>query len=493
MAKWPTVATPQIADCPLPFDRWTKGIGPREGGAPPPQRLVPAACGAARRELRHDTGHGRQMGGGKIVTPELSQAFCGRRDLNFPTLAEVAEAAREARGTVDPVKSAVTLLRARARDQPERLAPNPDGAVAQPKPPRPQRSVSFAEDLLVSSMVYGSAEEDAEASHRAELARKLALARSDPKQAEVIASTLSSPAVEIDAPAPQERLPADIDRHRARVSRLTAMEAADGGASTPPALSRLDTGVGEWLSSQGAGEAMAGRLRSELGVETLRDLIVAIQDPADWSSFIPHDLQRGDRLWSALKAEVDELLLAPQPEPESESEPEPEPELEPQVDVEQQRIALLQQKLAEVRANPDATEAVAADLSIASRAEEEKSGAAAAAAVIEEAVPDLEEEEEKRRRALLQQRLAEARASKTRAAQIELELEEQPEPEPECSPPPPSPAIAPPTAAAQADAPQTAVAPPATKPQAAPSVERKRKSGGLFACCGAPSESSSSS
>ncbi len=151
-------------------------------------------------------------------------------------------------------------------------------------------------------------------------------------------------------------------------------------------------------------------------------------------------------------------------------EPEPEPELAPEIDDEQQRIMLLQQKLEQVRADPDAAVDTLAELP----------GPA------EEAIPD-EAASEQERRAQLEKRLAEARSSEVRAAEIELEVAEAHSADKTAAQP-----TAGSPAARLGD--QSTVSPdPSLPPSTTPSeqaptdrtvqAQRKRKPG-LFACCG---------
>lgn len=102
------------------------------------------------------------------------------------------------------------------------------------------------------------------------------------------------------------------DRRRTAAKRLISARSADG--TFPSALSRLDMDVAKWLRSQPAAPGdvskLAASMRTEFGVVTLRDLIVAVQDPADWGIFIPGDVgspahhRTCDLLWAALQAEV---------------------------------------------------------------------------------------------------------------------------------------------------------------------------------------------
>lgn len=99
----------------------------------------------------------------------------------------------------------------------------------------------------------------------------------------------------------------------------------------PAQQPRLDLDVGAWLEAQNealpitrAGSpkerALADVLRTELQVNTLRDLIGTIQHPADWASIIPADPDRCQRLWLALLREVD-LLKASMPEGQTKDVP----------------------------------------------------------------------------------------------------------------------------------------------------------------------------
>jgi hypothetical protein len=100
---------------------------------------------------------------------------------------------------------------------------------------------------------------------------------------------------------------------------------------TPSQQPRLDLDVGAWLEAQnealpvsraGSSEerALADVLRTKLQVSTLRDLMGAIRRPADWTSVIPADPDRCQRLWQALLREV-ELVKAAAPERQAEDVP----------------------------------------------------------------------------------------------------------------------------------------------------------------------------
>eukprot|EP01043_Picozoa_sp_COSAG02_P080305 COSAG02_NODE_19019_length_905_cov_0.642680_1_plen_125_part_10 len=100
---------------------------------------------------------------------------------------------------------------------------------------------------------------------------------------------------------------------------------------TPSQQPRLDLDVGAWLEAQnealpvsraGSSEerALADVLRTKLQVSTLRDVMGAIRRPADWTSGIPADPDRCQRLWQALLREV-ELVKAAAPERQAEDVP----------------------------------------------------------------------------------------------------------------------------------------------------------------------------
>ena len=83
----------------------------------------------------------------------------------------------------------------------------------------------------------------------------------------------------------QGRIRGAQDRRRAAATRLVMSRAAGDGS---PTLSWLDVDVGDWLIAHDEPE-LVDAARSEFGVETLRDLLAVIQDPADATMFIPED------------------------------------------------------------------------------------------------------------------------------------------------------------------------------------------------------------
>jgi hypothetical protein len=155
-------------------------------------------------------------------------------------------------------------------------------------------------------------------------------------------------------------------------------------------------------------------------------------------------------------------------DPEPESEPEPEPAAAAaEIDPEQQRVVLLQQKLERVRADPDATVDVLAELS----------------GRVEEAVPD-EAASEHARLAQLATRLAEARSSEARAAEIELQAAEAHSADETAAQPAASIAMTQCNVSPDvASLPSSTTASDQATTHRAVQAERKRKSG-LFACCG---------
>ena len=184
------------------------------------------------------------------------------------------------------------------------------------------------------------------------------------------------------------------------------------------------------------------------------------------------ELARSDPEAAAAIAATLAAKLPTTEEPQPEPEPEPEPRAGAGVDAEideQQRRLLLQQRLEQVRADPNLTASVAAELF--ARPERSITGPATDAPADE-------------RRPQLEQRLAEARSSEVRAAEMELELsgaqsagEQAAEPSAAESP-----------AAWRAPELQPEPAVPSMQPSAptapTPKVHPKRKPG-LFACCGA--------
>ena len=180
------------------------------------------------------------------------------------------------------------------------------------------------------------------------------------------------------------------------------------------------------------------------------------------------ELARSDPEAAAAIAATLAAKLPTTEEPQPEPEPEPEPGADAEID-EQQRRLLLQQRLEQVRADPNLTASVAAELF--ARPERSITGPATDAPADE-------------RRAQLEQRLAEARSSEVRAAEMELDLsgaqsagEQAAEPSAAESP-----------AAWRAPELQPEPAVPSMQPSVptapTPKVHPKRKPG-LFACCGA--------
>jgi hypothetical protein len=97
--------------------------------------------------------------------------------------------------------------------------------------------------------------------------------------------------------------------------RLTAMRVVDGDAATTKSslLARLDIDVEDWLESHepvAASQALADIMRVDFQIDTLRDLIVAVQDPADWTMLIQDEPDRCHRLWIALQKEVKQAAAA---------------------------------------------------------------------------------------------------------------------------------------------------------------------------------------
>lgn len=113
----------------------------------------------------------------------------------------------------------------------------------------------------------------------------------------------------------QARVRGNQDRRRAMAKRLTAMRVVDGDAATTKSslLARLDIDVEDWLESHesvAASQALADIMRVDFQIDTLRDLIVAVQDPADWTMLIQDEPDRCHRLWIALQKEVKQAAAA---------------------------------------------------------------------------------------------------------------------------------------------------------------------------------------
>jgi len=97
----------------------------------------------------------------------------------------------------------------------------------------------------------------------------------------------------------QGRIRGAQSRRRAAAKRLVMTRAAGGTT-----LNHLDIDIDTWLTAHDEPD-LVEEARSELGVETLRDLLAVIQDPADVTMFIPEDDgARGDALWAAIQEEV---------------------------------------------------------------------------------------------------------------------------------------------------------------------------------------------
>ena len=63
-----------------------------------------------------------------------------------------------------------------------------------------------------------------------------------------------------------------------------------------------DIDVAEWLVSQNA-EDLIDKVKDDFGVTTLRDLIAVVQEPQDWSIFVPDDEARCKSLWASMQEE----------------------------------------------------------------------------------------------------------------------------------------------------------------------------------------------
>jgi hypothetical protein len=104
--------------------------------------------------------------------------------------------------------------------------------------------------------------------------------------------------VEAAAVAIQARVRGRLVRRMAATERLTLAKLA-------PHL-RVELGndidVAQWLVAQNAEDLIDG-IKHDFGIMTLRDLIAVVQEPVDWSIFIPDDEARGMSLWAAMQAE----------------------------------------------------------------------------------------------------------------------------------------------------------------------------------------------
>lgn len=63
-----------------------------------------------------------------------------------------------------------------------------------------------------------------------------------------------------------------------------------------------DIDVAEWLVSQNA-EDLVDKVKDDFGITTLRDLIAVVQEPQDWSIFVPDDEARCKSLWASMQEE----------------------------------------------------------------------------------------------------------------------------------------------------------------------------------------------
>ncbi len=107
--------------------------------------------------------------------------------------------------------------------------------------------------------------------------------------------------VEAAAVAIQARVRGRLVRRVAATERLTL--AKHNQQLAPDANVELsdDTDVAEWLVAQNA-EDLVDAVKHDFGIMTLRDLIAVVQEPQDWTIFIPDDEARGMSLWASMQA-----------------------------------------------------------------------------------------------------------------------------------------------------------------------------------------------
>lgn len=104
--------------------------------------------------------------------------------------------------------------------------------------------------------------------------------------------------VEAAAVAIQARVRGRLVRRVAATERLTLAKLAQPDS---PVKRDNSIDVAQWLIAQNAEDLIDG-VKHDFGIMTLRDLIAVVQEPRDWSIFIPDDEARGVSLWAAMQS-----------------------------------------------------------------------------------------------------------------------------------------------------------------------------------------------
>ena len=110
----------------------------------------------------------------------------------------------------------------------------------------------------------------------------------------------SAAAVEEEAAAVaiQARVRGRQARRAAAAQRLSTQHS--GSQLTREGGGPQDLDVSVWLTEQNAADLIE-EIKHEFGATTLRDLIAIVQEPLDWSIFVPDDDLRCKALWESLQ------------------------------------------------------------------------------------------------------------------------------------------------------------------------------------------------